>query len=709
MFSIFPDRINKKNPVILKPPLTVICENPSLTNCGKYIISLCKKNGFSGIKLDSLKNAKDTIFLEVDQKSSGDAFSVETIEDNWKTSLIIRATNTACFYYAIDRLFQDITFRRNHLITEIKSIRGKSHNPERNLIIMLSWMEMMFAFPHFSLSQWKDFVDLVSMLRFTRIDFMQWGCTNYEPPASVSRSQNEWESWEKAEKRGNHWPIPAAYEGLKYQQRAWQSLHLFQPWLFPISKRSIRYSEEFSVCLPPVQSIPLAKWKKGKLEYGFWQPPFIKNPKIFQKIVDCIHERGMKTGIFTTARIPCVKRERLFKNYWSDIIDFFLSQEIDDFVFETEEGPESFQHHKNCTFCKDAYGDIFTGYTKKVAAQTQVLTDIIMKKNSHSSTGWVLHVPLSGGFGNPAERKEWLKNPDNYVENLRLFEKLAHKKFYLNYVSRPGDHGISHNFLPQIYFEVFGQNRIHETGYTHAWGPCRAFYGMEAYFIASAKKLWGFHPEKQQGTWNEGLNKKILSLLSEKLYGSKDVLKDFAGCSINNRRVLQSEKSLVSPFVWDRGIFCIKDNVLKKMLKEVKKEKKDFYLAYPVETYKMNMKVLEKTIKKLEKIKFNPFPLPCSWNFHEGFEQRLALVKAAYFAFKYLIAYNRILVDVSMGRKIDIKRIRVLVELGKKINDHAERGHRNSWWPSTSRLGGLYDYFAFAIWLMENPDQLKPS
>ncbi len=98
-------------------------------------------------------------------------------------------------------------------------------------------MEILYEFPHYSFNQWKNFIELASEMRFTRIDFMQWGCTNHKLAQIEGNFQDEWEAWEKQDKKSSRLPLPSCYKGLKYAEQGWKSQHLFQPFLFPIPEK----------------------------------------------------------------------------------------------------------------------------------------------------------------------------------------------------------------------------------------------------------------------------------------------------------------------------------------------------------------------------------------------------------------------------------------------------------------------------------------
>ena len=382
---------------------------------------------------------------------------------------------------------------------------------------------------------------------------------------------------------------------------------------------------------------------------------------------------------------------------------------MDDFLFETEEGPASFAHHGSCKKCQEAYGDIFAGYTRKVARQTEIIGHILEKAAPAAQVGWILHVPLAGGYGNTPERKEWLKKPGAYMENLRLFERLAPKTFTLDLVLRPGDYGINHDFIPRAYYEVFGPGRIRETGYTHAWGPARAFRGLEAYYIAMARALWSYaRPgDGACGDWNEGATDRELRAISKTLYNSPAALSDLARFSINNRRLLSGEQSAVSPLSWDRSAFCIGEQILKKMLSAARGGRKSSYLPYPEAEYRKGLAGIRKAEESLKGVRLPQTPLACAWDFGIGLRERVALVRASRFALEFMLVYDGILVSAASGRRVEKRALANLVRLGKRINDAALRGYAGDWWPSTSRVGGLYDYYAFARWLAAHPAALK--
>lgn len=705
MSTVFPsDKQYFYNSCIeIKNPFFLVVEDPSLNFCVEFFVNQLKKKGFSEkITNNAVRksNEKATEFVFSIVPSNKESFQVKVEKNSDKTVVGFSGSSVSTCYYAIQSFLRETQISRIKLRTKLKAHSGKTKNPYRNLIISLSWMENLIEFPFFNLEKWKDFISLACELRFHRIDFMQWGCTIPDPPLQNTNVEDEWELWEKGKNKESAWPVPQAYRGLKYQEGGWKTRKLFQPWLFPIKGKYIKYADTFSVCYPPENKIPLSYWDKNKqkLIRRLWKPPFIQDKDLFKKIIDFIHRYGMHAGVFTSARVPCVNQEKDFIKYWQEVIRFFLEQGIDDFVFETEEGPLSFEHHKNCKSCQKRFGDIFTGYTLKVANQTNLLNDIINKFNRNSDIGWICHVPLNGGYGNPPERKEWLKNPENYVENLKAFKKSAPENLRMNYAPQPGEHGINHSFLPQIYLDIFGTENIRQTGYTHAWGPVRAFIGLEAYFINEATNLWDFDPANTKSLWknwqNQNFSKSILHI-SSKIYGSTKVVKDLAIYSINNRRTILEIKSAVCPYVWDRSVFCIYEQVLKKMFDIARKQQKTSYLFYPRQYYLNLLRRLLAVEKRLQKVKINNSFLSCDWNFKEGFEERYSLVKAAKLAVEFLVKYDDILIEFSKTGKIKEKDLHNLLEIGISINNECVNGHKTSIWPGSSRLGGLYDYYAF--------------
>ncbi|MCM8788689.1 MAG: hypothetical protein NC907_02740, partial [Candidatus Omnitrophica bacterium] len=420
------DIIQKGRKYTIDLPVNVVVKDPTLLPCANYFINEAKRRSLRKIRLADAINNTNTVIFSLMQ-SSEEQFYVRRKKDSGINICEFSATSLACCYYGVQAFFRQLEIKKNSLVTELQLLRGKTRNHHRNLIISLSWMENLIEFPFYNLEKWRKFIDLASELRFNRIDFMQWGCTIPEAPADDRKTEDEWELWQNNSKKSGAWPIPEAYRGLKYQEGVWQTHCLFEPWLFPISGKTIKNSALFSVCYPPEKKIKLYRWdaNKQRLVCRFWEPPFIKNKKLFRSIVDMIHDRGMRVGIFTTARVQCIKDDRRFEAYWNDVIEFFLEQGVDDFLFETEEGPISFQHHRQCQICQKTYGDIFTGYTKKIARQTEILCKIIKPRSENSKIGWILHVPLHAGYGNPPERREWLANPKNYIENLKIFKSSA--------------------------------------------------------------------------------------------------------------------------------------------------------------------------------------------------------------------------------------------------------------------------------------------
>ncbi|MGB9643316.1 MAG: hypothetical protein ACPL3Q_09020, partial [Candidatus Ratteibacteria bacterium] len=67
---------------------------------------------------------------------------------------------------------------------------------------------------------------------------------------------------------------------------------------------------------------------------------------------------------------------------------------------------------------------------------------------------------------------------------------------------------------------------------------------------------------------------------------------------------------------------------------------------------------------------------------------------------EFFLVYDIMLVKMAHYRKIDRTFISKLLTLGSRINDAVMEGHRSSCWPGSSRLGGLYDYYAFARFLL---------
>lgn len=693
------DKKLNKNYAIIKSPVSILVKNNVLLPCSEFFIDVLRKKGYSGSLSGNNHKSCDTIIFSLIQ-SKDEQFFVEIEKESSCTIVKFSGTEISC-YYAVQAFFQESKINDKNIFTKLKFQKGQTKNHHRNLIISLSWMENLIEFPFYDFERWKEFIDLVSELRFHRIDFMQWGCTIPSPPQQDKNVDDEWELWQSQEKTTIAWSLPVAYRGLKFQQDGWQKRHLLQPWLFPIKGKTISNSHLFSVCYPPEKQIPLAFWDnfKQKLVRKLWRPPFIQDEKLFRKITDLIHSRGMKTGLFTTPRVPCVKDENGFIEYWKEVIQFFVDQGIDDFVFETEEGPVSFEHHSQCELCHKAFGDIFSGYSKKVAHQVSILNEVVKNCSKNSEIGWILHVPLNGGYGNPPERKEWLKNPENYVENLKVFKKFAPENFTFDYVPFPGEHGITHDFLPRIYFEIFGYNRFRQTGYTHAWGPTRAFTGLEPYYIETARKLWEFVPEKGNLWKPDIISKKSMTILSLKLYGSKRVLSDLARYSINNRRITYGIKSAVCPYVWDRSKFSIYQDVLKKMFESASKRNKISFLPFPKYHYKNLLSKVIRAENRLKTVKIQKSLLSCNWNFKNGFDERYALVKATKWAIEFLLLYDEVLVKFSKEKKIKSSDIKKLIKIGLLINKESSSGQKTSFWPSSSRLGGLYDYYAFALLL----------
>lgn len=715
--QLFPsDRVRHgKERIVFEAPVTVACSAREARPCARYLVERLRARGCRARKRDGKPGHANTVTLALRRTTgttAGESFSISVCPEAGKATAVLEGGNLAALYHAANLFLREAGFEGGLLATRLRSARGAPRCSHRNLIIQLSWMEMLNEFPHYGLDGWKRFIDLASELRFTRIDFMQWGCTHPPAPPGQAAGNDEWEAWQGAPPGdASSWPMPAAYRGLKYQERMWKSSTLYEPWLFPLSGRMIASSEEFSVCLPPARSHPLARWlpRRGLLARGNWLPPFIAKPDLFPALARLIHDRGMRVGLFTTARVPCAVREKAFAAFWSEAISFFRDQGVDDFLFETEEGPASFAHHGTCKKCQAAFGDIFTGYTRKVARQTEIIGGILAKTAPASQVGWILHVPLAGGYGNTPERKEWLKKPDAYMNNLRLFESLAPKTFTLDLVLRPGSYGINHDFIPRAYYEVFGPGRIRETGYTHAWGPARSFRGLEAYYINLARALWNYaRPGNgSAGNWEENVTGRELRALSKALYNSPQVLRDLGRYSINNRRTLFGEKSAVSPLVWDRSAFCIGEQVLKKMLSTAHGGRKSSYLPYSAAEYRKTLAGIRRAETRLGGIKAPQSILACAWDFRVGFRERVALVRACRFAIEFMLAYDRLLVAATSGRRIDRRALNNLARLGARINDAAVEGYAGDWWPSTSRTGGLFDYFAFARWLAAHPAALK--
>ncbi|MCM8821798.1 MAG: hypothetical protein NC831_03165 [Candidatus Omnitrophica bacterium] len=705
--DIFPsDIVQKGKKYSVEPPVNVVVKDTTLLPCARYFIEETKKRSLRHIKMAELTSNTNTAIFSLMQ-SSDEKFCVRVEKVSGKIIFEFSASSLSSCYYGIQAFFRHSEVNKNSFVTDLKFHSGKTKNTRRNLIISLSWMENLIEFPFYNLEKWRAFIDLVSELRFNRIDFMQWGCTIPEAPADDRKTEDEWELWQNGSKKSGDWPIPEAYRGLKYQQGVWKSHCLFEPWLFPVSGKSIKKSALFSVCYPPERQIPLCRWdiKKQKLISKLWYPPFIKDKSLFRKLTDLIHDRGMRVGLFTTARVPCAANEKNFEQYWKEVIGFFSKQGVDDFVFETEEGPASFQHHRQCQICQRKYGDIFTGYTRKIARQTNILTKIIKSRSENSNIGWILHVPLHAGYGNPPERSQWLANPKNYIENLKIFKSSAPDDFTLDYVPFPGEKNIRHDFLPQIYFDIFGSKRICATGYTHAWGPARTFLGLEVYYIDIARSLWEYDPSKT--VWRrEEITKKSIEELSLRLYGSRKAIFELARYSINNRSLLFGEKSVVCPLVWDRSRFCISQQVLKKMLINAFSGKQEGYLPYQRNLYESALKKTMDAEKKLEKVKPSKSFLACDWDFGEGFLERFSLVKASRWILEFLLVYDSILSIMADRKKLSEKSFKKLIETGIKINNAAAMGHKSSWWPSSSRLGGIYDYYAFARFLFQNKNSI---
>lgn len=653
--------------------------------------------GFSSVQIKYGLTSGDMIIFS--KFSDNCSFKVKIQGKNKNNIVEITASSLSFCYYAISSFLKSLSIKKEGIFTNLKILEGNTKNPNRNLIISLSWMENIIEFPFFNLDKWKSFIEFISELRYSRIDFMQWGCTLSSPPKNIGKFEDEWQLWENQKEKENSWPIPEAYRGLKYQEDGWKNGFLFQPWFFPIKSKKIKDSQEFSVCLSAVKYIPLNKWdtNKKKLMKFYWIPPFIKNEKLFRKIIDMIHNFGLEAGFFTTPRVPCAKREDEFRNYWNDIIKYFINQGIDYFLFETEEGPISFQHHKECEFCQKTYGDIFTGYTKKVAKQTIILDEIIQNQSKKIKTGWILHVPLNGGYGNPPERKEWLNNEKNYIENLKIFKENSSENFTLDYAPQKGEHGINHDFLPDIYYEIFGKERIKPTGYTHAWGPIRAFKGLEVYYIALANYLWNYNPEKEKFL-RDKISNSYLKKLSKILYGSEKAVFTLAKYSINNRRVIYGVKSAVCPIVWDRTSFAIGQQILKEMFLTALKEKKASYLPYPMDKYKKVMNEISIAERELKKVNFN-FPFLSEWDIKEGFYERLALVKSSHLILKFYIFLDKILINLNKKERINKNQIEKLIKIGLLINDISVKSYKDGFWPGCSRLGGLYDYYSFSLYL----------
>lgn len=707
MKDIFPtDIIHKgENKHFIELPLNVFVKDNILIPCAMYFIQEAKKRSLRQLRLvDGISTGNLVVFSLI--KSKEESFCMQIKRDSRRYICEFSGTSLLSCYYGVQSFLRNAQVRRNAFVTNLRSVRGKTKNNHRNLIISLSWMENLIEFPFYNLEKWRKFIDLASELRFNRIDFMQWGCTIPAPPSVDIKAEDEWELWQESSKKEGTWPVPEAYRGLKYQEGGWRKRYVFEPWLFPIFSRTIRNSALFSVCYPPEKAILLSRWDTGrqKLVRKFWLPPFIKDKNLFREILNLIHDRGMKAGIFTTARVPCVRDEKNFETYWTDVIKFFLAYGVDDFLFETEEGPISFEHHQQCRICQEKYGDIFTGYTKKVAHQTEILSSVIKSINEKSRIGWILHVPLHAGYGNPTERREWLMSPKNYIENLNIFYSSAPKDFTFDYVPFPGEKNIHHDFLPKVYFDIFGSERIRPTGYTHAWGPVRTFLGLEIYYIDIARSLWQHNPSKD--VWHrEEVTKKAVEKLSSKFYGSKKTVSDLARFSINNRNQVFGEKSVVSPLVWDRSRFCISQQVLRLMLISALSRKQGSFLPYPRRLYENALRSIIEAEKRLEKVKISECLLASDWNFNEGFLERAALVKASRYALEFLLHYDSFLVKISECVP-DKKGLEKLLELGLRINNFAASGQKSSWWPSSSRLGGLYDYYAFAVFLFSNKQKL---
>ncbi|MCM8768073.1 MAG: hypothetical protein NC911_00065 [Candidatus Omnitrophica bacterium] len=705
LFPLDNQRLNQEV-ITIHPPLQVNCSDPSLLPCGYYFLEKLKKKGFHPDfrKGENLATTVRFSFLPNGQRG----FKMRISLNRPGYLLDFFGENLASNYYAVHSFLQNCQIKTHCLQTKLQSFSGSPGCYHRNLIISLSWMENLIEFPFFGLKKWQEFVDLLSEWRFTRIDFMQWGCSLPPPPSQAINAQDEWAAWQVTSPTGGSWPIPEAYRGLTYQEQGWKTQLLFQPWLFPLTGKTINQSAEFSVCLPPVAKFPLSRWdtQQKKIIRCLWSPPFIKNKGLFRKVVDYIHRRGMQAGLFTTPRVPCVIREKEFWNFWAEIIEYFAAQGVDSFLFETEEGPLSFQHQQQCSACQKTWGDIFFGYTRKVARQTEILSEVINSCCPGKNTGWILHVPLHAGYGNPPERKEWLKNPSAYRENLKLFRKQAPDDFTLDYLPYPGDHGINHQFLPKIYLDIFGPSRIRPTGYTHAWGPVRSFRGLEPYYLAIAQSLWGYDNVRENFIWKEEIPEKIIACFSKQFYGSGKALFFLARYSLNNRRQLFGQNSLVSPLVWDRASFCIGEQVLKKMLLAASKEKRQSYLPYPVSAYRKALAGVRAAEKYLARVRLVSYHSFSNWDFREGFEERRALVKASRYALEFCLAYDRLLGQISEKQPVRRKALEKLVNLGIKINQAVGFSYRSQFWPSSSRLAGLYDYYAFACFLMKHPEVL---
>jgi hypothetical protein len=135
------------------------------------------------------------------------------------------------------------------------------------------------------------------------------------------------------------------------------------------------------------------------------------------------------------------------------------------------------------------------------------------------------------------------------------------------------------------------------------------------------------------------------------------------------------------------------------MFESASKQNKKSFLPFPKYHYKNLLSKVIRAENRLKTVKIQKSLLSCNWNFKDGFDERYALVKATKWAIEFLLLYDEVLVKFSKEKKIKSSDIKKLIKIGLLINKESSSGQKTSFWPSSSRLGGLYDYYAFALLL----------
>ena len=697
-------RITVKSRISFRDRINIFSKGEKTKEEAGFLNASLKAMGFDKIR-PSVKADGSDIILDVVGKDIrkmyrgikpglkiNDMYIIKIEKKNNKKNIHITAQNKAALFYAIYTFLKTIKINNKKIDTYEYTLVDWSDRPYRDILIQLQWMEQLFEFPQFDFNKWKSYVDLMAELKYNYIYFMQWGCTCHQYPGQ-EKFEEDWQ-WQisEDEKSEKSWPILPGFKDCYYQERTWNSGFVFEPWLFPFDKKKIKDSQKYSVMLPNADKIPLKYWDASlkKCVPVKWRPPFIKDKKMFRRVNDYIHSRGIKAGLFTTARCYCIDEEKFFIKFWNYVIDHFVKEGIDSFMFETEEGPASFDHIKNCPSCIKFYGKNPLAYTRMVARQIKVLNKIVRSRKQKAEIGWVVHVPLAGGGGTPAERREWLNNPDNYKKNLSIFQKAAPKDFFIDHVPYPGSYGVKHRFLPKLWFDVFGRDRIRDYVYIGAWGPTRAFRGREALYMATVNRVWNYdHPGRQ-------ISAEEVSLL---LYNNDKILKVLAEFSLNDYTKTNGYDSKVSHLVWGHWLnFWVKENILEKMYSAMEEGDKDSYLLFPRKVYLKTKKEIASAFKAIRGVRFNNEKLKfiCNWDFDRGLQDRIHIMKAVQYALEYLLIYDQVLLKIKKSQRVD-KVIDKLIELGVKINNEAAMAFQKEFWPSTSRIGSLYDYYDFAI------------